>query len=387
MPARLAYQCLESIPLIKEDAVKLLRGLSAFWTFDSTLNWLEEPPAGYPLPAVKLLQGLKDLENAVRNGTMTSEYKLQRGVWELMLRSGESHLGDATPLLRVFNFHPLPGKDNVVALSVDGVSLPLQYYLQSKFLIGVNATPICSLLAGDLQVAAQDPEVSVSPITVIDGLPVEKFLERQSREVLSADPDYRWNLVLGDAMFDAPRIMGLPTADDFDERLGGLTSISHANGSERADDRQAFTLFDFEGVKSGSDYYKKQISVPTDKQHDCDKAFLSQTPATSEVVPRTNYPTTPFTDPEGVIAGYFLGGDHRDTAVLSVRSFLLPPSDHATMARDLKANVSKFLSACERVGSKKLIIDVSHNGGGHVFAVSLLFHMVSCTAEPVSNRI
>jgi len=129
--ASIAYACLQSVPLDKTNATAILDGLAAFWTFHSTQAWLKDPPPAYPVPGVDLVDGLMSIRGGVENGTISGEYQFQSAIQNLINQVADGHFTYKMDLLNVFTFdHHAIGA--VVAVSEDGISLPLSYYTFSE---------------------------------------------------------------------------------------------------------------------------------------------------------------------------------------------------------------------------------------------------------------
>jgi len=127
----MAYACLQSVPLDKTNATIMIDGLTAFWTFHSTQAWLKDPPATYPVPGVDIMAGLGSIRASVVNESMTGEYSLQKAIQDLINSAADGHFDYKMDLLNVFAFnHDMLG--SVVAVSDDGMTVPLSYYTFSE---------------------------------------------------------------------------------------------------------------------------------------------------------------------------------------------------------------------------------------------------------------
>ena len=131
VPADVAHECLQSVPIVKDDATTILEGLEAWWEFQSTLSWLKNPPSTYPFPGVDLMGGLESIRHGVENGTIDGEYKFQSAIQDLIFRAADAHFQYPMDLLRVFSF-VREQAGPVVAISDDGHSLPLTFYMLRK---------------------------------------------------------------------------------------------------------------------------------------------------------------------------------------------------------------------------------------------------------------
>ncbi len=89
----MGYECLKSVPLIEEDALNLLASFPPYLMFQSTLDYLVDPPEGYRFPGVDLLRGIDDIAEKVRGKAYTSEYDFQIDIYDLIQRAHDGHLG------------------------------------------------------------------------------------------------------------------------------------------------------------------------------------------------------------------------------------------------------------------------------------------------------
>jgi len=53
--------------------------------FHSTLAYLKNPPPGYPLPAVDLIEGLKNISATITSGRYTNEYDIEVRTFNLLI--------------------------------------------------------------------------------------------------------------------------------------------------------------------------------------------------------------------------------------------------------------------------------------------------------------
>ena len=75
--AKLAYDCITSVPLNQTAAVKLLDGIVPYFRWQSNTAWLKDPPAEYAekvQPAVDIWVGLEDVRSKVEGGEYENEF-------------------------------------------------------------------------------------------------------------------------------------------------------------------------------------------------------------------------------------------------------------------------------------------------------------------------
>jgi len=105
------------------------------------------------------------------------------------------------------------------------------------------------------------------------------------------------------------------------------------------------------------------------------KYQLKENPAAASASPNLapGYPDPQIQSEDGTVAGYYLDS-HPDVAVLTLSTFL---------AFDFSEVVSKFLNASSGFDmKKKLVIDVSANGGGNIILAFDLFKQLAPNKEP-----
>lgn len=130
LPAEVAYQCLESIPLVEKDATDLLDGWAAFLEWQSDPTYKANPPDGYMYPGFDYMQAVYDLRNRVTSGNITRELDLQDGIQDILFSSNDGHLNFLTDFNGVIQFERQVG---LVAVSVDGQAVPQVYTLGQYF--------------------------------------------------------------------------------------------------------------------------------------------------------------------------------------------------------------------------------------------------------------
>lgn len=125
MPARLAYDCLKSVPINVERASELLHSLSSYADFHTTFTYLEDPPTGYAYPPVDIPAQMKNITEAVENGQYEKEYDYLADLFTLYQQSRDSHFTFHPDILfSAFNFRrPI----TLTSISEDGQRLPQIY--------------------------------------------------------------------------------------------------------------------------------------------------------------------------------------------------------------------------------------------------------------------
>ncbi|KAI1993182.1 hypothetical protein LOZ53_002228, partial [Ophidiomyces ophidiicola] len=332
IPAELAHACLLSVPFKKENSLQLIDGLGSFWQWQSTLDYLKDPPKSYLLPAIDLDAGLRKIRANAAENKYKNELEFQQDLNSLVKSVHDGHFTLHLDALNIFTFRR-SGIGPIVALSSDGDSLPKIYSYR------------------DLK--KRNTDWKTSAMKSIDGEDVHQWLKRLSYNGTSQDPDALYN----ELFFTLPAstlgyfgtffsATGLYTGNEIEVGFENGTNLKHKN--------EASFHLDFSDVKDGETFYGKFCSgrVELEKKRELES-------------PRPEFPKAVIESDDGIIAGYFLD-DEFDTAVLSITSFD-PDGEGNNVNLKFSTVVTKFLEKCGKEKKKKLILDVTSNGGGVLF--------------------
>ncbi|KAH7040617.1 uncharacterized protein B0I36DRAFT_231482, partial [Microdochium trichocladiopsis] len=343
VPASLALQCLRSVPLKKQPALKLLASLKSYASWQSTLAWLKDPPKSYSFPAVDVLAALDNITTTVSNDGYSNEYDLQLDIYKLVISAHDGHFSFAGDVFRPFNFqNDLAAR--IISVSRDGIEVPQLY-------------PYC---------VKADPVA----ITEINGVNATEFIIKQNAEFSSfQDPDSQWN-----SMFPSvAKPQSFLTVASSLVYQGDSVTLTYANGTKQTEQSYAALYADFSNIKNGDDFYTKFCSGKS-----AAGSMRLAKPAV-ELAKRqaAGFPAPIVADPEGAISGYFLSGKgYDDVAVLAVKSFSTTGTQPVKFLNDFQKTISSFLAQCRTAGKQRLVIDLSANGGGYVVAGYELFAQI-----------
>ncbi|KLJ11924.1 hypothetical protein EMPG_12928 [Blastomyces silverae] len=347
--AKLAHDCLVTVPINRGDALRLVDGLTSFWKWQSTIDFLKKPPTGYLLPASDLVGELANIRKKVSKGSYKNEFDFQNDLSALARTTHDGHFNLQLDAASVFRFRRSRAGP-LVSASSDAKSLPKIYSYS------------------DLNIT--DPKFTPSPIKEIDGQDAAEWLKKLSLEGSTQDPDALYNDLFWSIPTDTNGGYG-----GFYGQLGVYTGPSitfkFENGTVTEYENRASFTAPFSDVVDGESFYKKfcsnKLGLPfkKSKREDTWKAA----PITPEIAARAAENSRPlYPDPVvdkagGDLAGYFLDGEYGDVAVLSASSF---EGIGAKGSIEFQNTIEKFLSECKKAGKKKLIVDVTGNGGGTI---------------------
>lgn len=89
--AQLGYDCLASVPLHAEQAKAFVEAVLPFVEWQTTIDYLKDPPAGYTEPAVDLRAGFATVIANISSGAYKTEYEFQSQLWKVVNSAHDGH--------------------------------------------------------------------------------------------------------------------------------------------------------------------------------------------------------------------------------------------------------------------------------------------------------
>lgn len=376
----LALACLQSVPLdVKGDTLQMA-GLRAFVEFQSTLEYLEDPPEGFLYPAVDIRGGVEELAARLKTSYYSNEYDFQMDVMRVVNSAYDEHFNYPADITSIFYFRRAL---KLFSLSKDGLSLPEIY----------ANTDVGALAYSNLT------HYTPSPITKINGVNVEEWLnDYASINGNAQDPDANYNNNLYNIPTLTPSGAG-SAAGAFAGSVfyqGNSTVLTFANGTSIPVLTYATTNECFKGVTNGKTFFQRFCTGPK-KTTPCNvPSSTSNTtgntgprPDTTQVpyvaVPTETsarysswYPKAVSYSSDYYIAG-FLPEELPDTAVLAIPNF----GPDTALQIEFENTARELFATAKAAGKTKLIIDLRGNGGGTVLLAYDLFHQLFPSIAPV----
>lgn len=372
VPAKLAHDCLQTIPLNVSSAKTLLAELPTYLNWQSTLIALKNPPAEYVekvQPALDILGGLEEMSSQLDAGKFTSEYDFGWALYTLIQSAHDGHFSyvpDSVSTLFTWG-RPVP----LVSVSEDGEKLPAVFAFTD--VLGLQFKNI---------------SYTPSPVVEIDDQPVTEFLENWSQYGSLQDRDALYNNVFYElaqvSLGSDGSGTGMFTGGGRGRFVypGATTTLKFANGSSYTMENYANVQQTFRGIETGEDLANKFFTYTA-------SAGLAnvQTAAAEDEFPdpeTPGYPAPIVAGPGGIINGYYLDAPGKeDTAVLQVTNFVAVDSFEEPFQQTSQEFFAKALAA----GKTKLIIDLQANGGGTILQGYDLFKQLFPSMDPYgANR-
>ncbi|KAF2741775.1 hypothetical protein M011DRAFT_497895 [Sporormia fimetaria CBS 119925] len=301
------------IPFNRTAALDLIDNMVPYLRWQSNTAWLKNPPAEY----VKRVQPAHDVWgelDKIRRKTETESYPN-----ELTQKAHDGHFSYKPDIVRIFRWaRPIP----LVSVSDDGLNLPKTHMytdiLEEAFFNGT--TP--------------------SPITKINGRNAHEYLEDFAQYGRLQDRDALYNSLFYN-------LAAIP-AVSFGTGIGAFAGDGW--GKYVRSPNKARVMVPFSGITDASTRHSSMES----------RSPTSYEPSEMDPVQPPGYPPLIEGDHGSDFGGYFLDRNHTDTAVLALHAFV-SDWDHVEQFQQRR---SRFIEDALAGDKKRLIIDLSSNGGG-----------------------
>ncbi|KAF2491286.1 peptidase S41 family protein [Lophium mytilinum] len=366
VPAQLAYDCIKSVPLNVTSAKKLLGDIRPYINWQSTLAFLKNPPAEYKekvQQAVDIFAGLDDIEAKVNSGAFKGEYEFGFALYQLVQSAHDGHFSLVPDSVgSIFNFgRTVP----LVSVSEDGLKVPAVFAyadVLGQHFKNITYTP--------------------SAIVKIDGKDAASFLEDWSQWGSLQDRDALYNNVFYELAQVSLGTSGSGTGTFTGGGRGrwawpgATTTFTFANGTSRTIDNYARVLVSMRGIDSGEKlrdtyfYFANagqatggNVNIEASPGDETPSSVVEAAAAAATTVSPPGYPPIVVQGPLNLINGYYIDSPgYEDVAVLSVPNFVGNEAAEVPFQQTTQNFVAKAL----KDGKKKLIVDVSANGGGTI---------------------
>ncbi|KAK7984534.1 cytochrome P450 monooxygenase-like protein [Apiospora arundinis] len=343
--AKVAYACLNSVPVAKEAALKFVDELVPYLEWQSDTDWKKDPPASYFYPGYDMWAELASVREGIASDKYKSEYAWQVDMYTRVFGPGhDGHLYVYSDVLT--NALEWARPFALVSVSEDGQATP-----EIKVYEDVMGSP-----------------ETASTLQKINGKDAATYLEDVIFAVSgNQDKDSAYNSMFYEKAFAASKGTGYFKQGGRTRYVypGEKTSFSFANGTELELANSAIIKGNWSGVVDGPSFFKKFAPYAADPA----LAGSAPAPTTSTSAPPVatptgvpGYPKPQIVSSDTVVSGYYLDKPgFEDVAVLSMLSF--SPANPV----EFQQVVEKFFAKAAADGKKKLVVDVQVNGGGYIF--------------------
>ncbi|ODA79244.1 hypothetical protein RJ55_04837 [Drechmeria coniospora] len=358
VPAALAYQCLNSVPLDRTAALDLVYSLEPYLQFQSDAAYKADPPTGYPFPAYDLFANLAKVKQNLKDRKYTSEYTFQVDLLETVFMPGhDSHFQFIPDLL--FNAVAWSRTDVLASVSEDGLSLPaIKRYDDVR----------------------KNPETA-PVIAAINGIDAATFMESiAARGTEWTDIDAGYNSMFFDrsTYSKTAQVGNFVSGYNYIGLLypGATTTYTYANnGTPVTVDNLAVLQGDWRTLRNGTAVFNmfcapKGSSTPIPQPT---HPYIFDVPSMAAAAKGHffTYPEPKMATSDLVVSGYYLEDSGlENTAVLALAAFA------SNSTAEFQSVCRTFLEMAAGAGKTKLVIDLQSNVGGLFVQFIDLLHQI-----------
>ncbi|CAD6453756.1 e8157b09-e894-4fb8-b380-ee9cd711d897 [Sclerotinia trifoliorum] len=336
--AKLAHDCLNSVPLNATAALQYVNGLEPYIEWQSDLEYLKDPPAEYFYPALDVMGKLATVKsNLQKGGVYANEYAFQQDLYQIFALAHDGHFVVYPDLLSsAFDWRR---QRSLVSISSDGVEIPKIYIYED-----IIASPS-----------------TASEVTEINGVDAATYVEDWINQAsFNQDADAAYNSMFFEKAYVAAGVSeGYFTSGGRIRYIypGSNTTFAFENGTTLVTENYANVKGDFTGVTDGKSFYQK-FCVPTTTT---ESAEATEADPAAAIVTASGYPTPVVITNDTIVGGYYLSEPgFEDVAVLTLLAF------ESESVAEFQAVSQTFLAGAVRDGKTKLIVDLQANGGGYI---------------------
>ncbi|KAK1593784.1 uncharacterized protein LY79DRAFT_513634 [Colletotrichum navitas] len=345
--AKLAHDCLRSVPLHKEAAITLVDAIRPYLEWQSNLAYLKNPPVGYEPEPFDPVGHLQKVRERLVADAYSGELDFQEDLFEMTAKTRDGHfafLPDA--LTGVFRFsRPFP----LVSYAKNPFSTPVIKIFDEVKAVGNNATTVLRING-------------VSASAFVQGL--------TDRASTCHDPDAAYN-----EMFYSQAIEWFGTLGTFQKMgwhnylyPGENTTVEYTTGEVRTAANVASIQEPFFNITDGESFYQRFCVPAPGRSVSPGGAAAPTAPSRRSVVQLGQYPEPVVKSYDNAVSGYYLNSEgFEDVAILNVVHFAVKSSEI------FQKSVDSFFEACKKAGKSRIIVDLQMNPGGYVLQGSDLF--------------
>ncbi|KAI8958307.1 hypothetical protein F5Y11DRAFT_43525 [Daldinia sp. FL1419] len=346
--ASIAYECLNSVPIDKDGALKFINELEPYVEWQSDTAFKKHPPAGYSYPPTDLWATIDDVKADITANKYPNEYAWQSDLYNKLF--GPAHDGH-------FVVYP------------DALSSAVEWQ-RPLALVSISeegpdgSAPVIKVYDDVISGAK-----TASSVKLINGVDAATYIEDWINQAAgNQDADAAYNSMFFEKAFVAElKNQGYFQTGGRVRYIypGNITSFAFENGTVLDLPNLARLKNSWAGVVDGPSFFKTFCSGANAQAQATSATTTASsataTPTATSAVP-TGYPSPVIVAGDSSISGYFIDQPgFEDVAVLVMLSF--SPEDPVEFQRVAQ----DFYAAAVKAGKKKLVVDVQANGGGYIF--------------------
>ncbi|KAM0492336.1 hypothetical protein ACHAP8_010023 [Fusarium lateritium] len=354
--AALAYQCVTSVPIAQEQALKFIDELVPYLEFQSDQAWKKNPPKSYNYPGYDMWAELSTIRSGIGSGKYKTEYDWQNDLFMRVFGPGhDDHMHIYPDLLDVFRWERQVALGSI---SEDGLKLPVIKVYQDVISSPKDASAVTHINGKDA-------------VTYIEDF-VNKVGENQ-------DLDANYNM------------MFYSRAQEF-VYPGEATTLNFQNGTRLEMKNSAQITGNWTDVVDSKTFFAKLcLNALSNGEQPGSNVASHKKPGptgeearlvlTADETRLPGYPKPVAITSDKSASGYFLEGpEFEDVAVLVLTGMSM-------VATPSQKTVQDFYTAAKRAGKTKLVVDLQVNEGGFIsFAYDMFRQLFPDIVQDVQGR-
>ncbi|KAK8000620.1 Peptidase s41 family protein [Apiospora arundinis] len=356
--APLAYECLNSVPIIKDAALKFIDELVPYLEWQSDLSYKKNPPKGYFYPAYDLWAEVADVRAKIASDVYKTEYAWQS---DLFLRAiGPGHDGHMYLYPDMLDTVHWQRGLALVSVSKDGLELPIVKVYED--------------------VVSNSSDASI--VTKINGKDAVSYIEDWVNRVgENQDRDANYNMMF----YSKAQEVTFHSRGNYHSGgrpkfvyPGETTTLTFQNGSVVETRNRAELVGNWTGVVDASSFVQKLLPFALPGAKSPKREALPEDKSTIDTMATKRgdkpswpgYPNAEIVSQDNSVSGYFLkDAGFEDVAVIAITSF-------SPLAINVQKTVQEFYAMCVKAGKKKLVVDLQMNEGGFTFLAYDMFRQL-----------
>ncbi|CAG9946485.1 unnamed protein product [Clonostachys rosea f. rosea IK726] len=392
--AETAFKCATSVPLDNDEAATTIQILKLYYGLQTTIPYLKNPPKSYQQPAVDVMGRFDAIADKIKKKTYKNQYELDIDINSIIIDTHEGHFQFAAGVIQIFQWI-LP--DSLVTISSDGKAIPQVYTYSDVYNKVPNASPVVEIEGETVfnylrnytsrtnALGLVDPHADYNAMNLN---PAYQFGISGASTGLS----YYFNSFQSTYVYNGKSLKGrFANGTNFEwEYVAGSSANLTASGWLSGDSIYSRKIVNRQALSGRTDIDDEDVvPVPEEELPSLQnlvrgRGVTINTRATTSLtkVPFDSYPSSPDTKQDsfgfgGTVSGYIL--KDASIGVLSLPSFANGKDAPGPTFSDA---VADFISKAKSANVKKIVIDLSGNGGGSVFQGYDTFRQFFPTVAP-----
>ncbi|KAI0111034.1 hypothetical protein F4776DRAFT_358461 [Hypoxylon sp. NC0597] len=346
--ASIAYECLNSVPIDKDGALKYIDELAPYVEWQSDTVYKKNPPPDYFYPPTDIWATISEVTADITADKYPNEYAWQADLYKRLF--GPAHDGHfvvySDALSAAVEWQRPFALVSISEEGPDGSAPVIKIY--DDVVSGVETASIVKLINGvDAATYIEDWINQAGGNQDVDAAYNSMFFEKA---FVAANNNQGYFQTGGRVRYIYP---------------GNFTSFTFENGTVLDLPNIARLKGSWRTVTDGPSFFRRFCSGATSNSIASSATTTQSATATlaaTSGVPVVGYPDPVIVSSDSSISGYFIDQPgFEDVAVLVMLSF--EPDDPVEFQRVAQ----DFYAAAVEAGKKKLVVDVQANGGGYIF--------------------